>query len=146
MVVQMKIGNSVQIFTRSTNRRLKADLDEEEIEQSEQEGEDLELPIDLARRGHNLIIMAPIVGVTAEDISITVNQDTLFIHKSATPPPNRMDNYYIKECHWGPIAREVHLPLTVDSDNIQATLKDGVLTISLPIIQSISRTKVIKIR
>jgi len=145
MVVQMKIGSSVQIFTRSTNRRLPADLNDEDIEQPEIENE-LELPIDLASRGQNLIIMAPIVGADASDISITVNQDILFIHKSATPQPNRMDNYYIKECHWGPIAREVHLPVSVDADNIGATLKDGVLTITLPIIRSNSRTKVIKIR
>ena len=141
----MKIGNSVQIFTRSTNRRLPDSLDEEEIERPEID-DGLELPIDMSRRGQNLIIMAPIVGATAEDISITVNQDILFIHKSATPPGNRMDTYYTKECHWGPIAREVHLPLSVDADDIQATLKDGVLTITLPIIKSTSRTKVIKIR
>jgi len=145
MVVQMKIGNSVQIFTRSTSRRLEADLDQEENEQPDTDNE-LELPIDLARRGQQLIILAPIVGADASDISITVNQDILFIHKSATPPPSRMDNYYTKECHWGPIAREVHLPVSVDADNIEATLKDGVLTITLPIVQSTSRTKVIKIR
>ncbi|MBN2585048.1 Hsp20/alpha crystallin family protein [Patescibacteria group bacterium] len=141
----MKIGNSIQVFTRSTKRRLPTSLDEQNIEQSEIE-EDLELPIDLARRGQNLIIATPIVGASTEDISITVNQDILFIHKSATPISGRMDTHYIKECHWGPIAREVHLPLPVDADNIQATLKDGILTITLPIIKSTSRTKVIKIR
>ncbi|MFA5270051.1 MAG: Hsp20/alpha crystallin family protein [Patescibacteria group bacterium] len=141
----MKIGNSVQIFTRQTNRRLPASLEEAEIEEPEI-SEELELPIDLSRRGQNLIIMAPIVGATAEDVSITVNQDILFIHKGSTPPTNRMDTYYTKECHWGPIAREVHLPLSVDADDIQASLKDGILTITLPIIRSTSRTKVIKIR
>lgn len=141
----MKIGSPVQIFTRSSSRRLPIDLGEEEVEPTEP-SEELELPIDLARRGQNLVIMAPIVGADATDISITVNQDILFIHKSASPPPDRMDTYYAKECHWGPIAREVHLPLSVDADSISATLKDGVLTITLPIIKPTSRTKVIKIR
>ncbi|OGB75028.1 hypothetical protein A2810_03310 [candidate division Kazan bacterium RIFCSPHIGHO2_01_FULL_49_10] len=141
----MKISDSVQIFTRSTNRRLPTSLTDPEDELIETPDE-LELPIDVARRGQNLIIMAPIVGADASDISVTVNQDILFIHKGATPPPSRMDTYYTKECHWGPIAREVHLPLSVDADNIQAALKDGILTITLPIIKSTSRTKVIKIR
>jgi len=108
--------------------------------------EELELPIDLARRGQHLIILAPIVGATIDDISVTINQDILFIHKAAHPPADKVDNYYTRECHWGPIAREVHLPLPVDPNGAQATLKDGILKISLPVIKQTGRTKVIKIR
>ena len=140
----MGTDNSIQVSTRLINRP--APIQDTPDEYSLLNDEEMELPIDLARRGQSLVIMAPIVGATADDISITVNQDVLFIHKGPTAPSEKLDNYYNRECHWGPIAREVHLPLSVDPSGANATLKDGVLKIILPIIKPTSRTKVIKIR
>lgn len=144
MVVPMEIDNSPKVFTRPISRPAPVDFGG----QSEESlmDEELELPVDLARRGQSLIVLTPMVGVTADDVSITVNQDILFIHKSARPQAEKVDNYYVRECHWGPIAREVHLPLPVDPNGTQASLKDGILRISLPIIKQTGRTKVIKIR
>jgi len=107
--------------------------------------DEFELPIDMARRGRQLIIKTPIVGAIADDISITVNNDILFIHKSTSGQDNKVDNYYARECHWGPIAREVYLPLSVDPNKTKATLKNGVLKIILPIIEK-KKTKIIKIK
>jgi len=107
--------------------------------------DEFELPIDIARRGQQLIIKAPIVGAIADDISITINNDVLFIHKSTSSQSSKVDNYYTRECHWGPIAREVHLPLSVDPNKTKATLRNGVLKIILPIIEK-KKTKIIKIK
>jgi HSP20 family protein len=146
MVLKMVNDNSIQVSTRPFSQSATQDQTPADTETDWSAEEGVELPIDLARRGQTLIIRAPIVGATADDISVTVNQDILFIHKGATPPPTRVDNYYTRECHWGPIARELHLPLPVDPSGTQAKLKDGVLTITLPIIKQTGRTKVIKIQ
>ena len=107
--------------------------------------DEFELPIDMARRGRQLVIKAPIVGAVTDDISITINNDVLFIHKSTSGQDNKVDNYYTRECHWGPIAREIHLPLSVDPNKTKATLRNGILKIILPIIEK-KKTKIIKIK
>lgn len=106
--------------------------------------DEFELPVDIAKRGKKLIIKTPAVGVTEDDINITINNDTLFIHKGAVTEKEKMDTHYIKECHWGAIAREIHLPLSIDPSGTHATLQNGVLRITLPIIEK-KKTKIIKI-
>lgn len=107
--------------------------------------DDFELPVDIARRGRHLIITAPIVGVTADDINITINNDVLFIHKNNVNKKDKVDSYYIKECHWGAISREIRLPQPVDPALSKAELSNGVLKIVVPIIEK-KKTKVIKIK
>ena len=107
--------------------------------------DDFELPVDIARRGRHLIIITPIVGVTADDVNITINNDVLFIHKNNTTTKNKIDNYYVKECHWGAISREVRLPQPVDPTAAKAELLNGILKIIVPIIEK-KKTKVIKIK
>lgn len=106
--------------------------------------DEFELPVDIARKGGYLIIRAPVIGVKPEDINITINNDVLFIHKHATSETEKFDNYYVKECHWGPVGREVNLPVAVDPTGTEAALQDGVLRITLPIIAK-PKTKIIKI-
>lgn len=106
----------------------------------------IELPVDIARSGEHLIIQAPMVGAKNDDISITVNNDILYIHKTAaTAWEDKIDNYYVQECHWGSIAREVQLPVSVDPAGAKASLQDGVLKLILPIITN-RKTRIIKIR
>jgi len=107
--------------------------------------EEVEIPVDIARRGNRLIVTAPIVGANLEDVNVTVSHDILFIHKRETRPSEAVDNYYQQECHWGSIARELHLPVQVDPTHAEATLRDGILEITIPIISS-RKTKIVKIR
>lgn len=107
--------------------------------------DDFELPVDIARRGRHLIIITPIVGVAADDVNITINNDVLFIHKNNTTTKDKIDSYYIKECHWGAISREIRLPQSVDPIAAKAELLNGVLKIIVPIIEK-KKTKIIKIK
>jgi len=109
------------------------------------ESEEVELPVDISRQEDYLIVRAPLVGAKNEDISITVNNDILFIHKNNYTPEEKSDNYYVRECHWGPLAREIQLPVPVDPTGAKASLNDGILKIILPIREH-RQTRIIKIR
>ena len=107
---------------------------------------EVEFPIDISRRGDHLIIKAPMVGVKNEEIDLTVNNDILFIHKSPSGEATELvDNYYLQECHWGALSREIHLPVAVDPAGARASLQDGILKIILPILAH-KKTRIIKIR
>jgi HSP20 family protein len=41
-----------------------------------------------------------------------------------------VENYFLQECYWGEFSRSLVLPVPVKEDEIEAVLKDGVLTIS----------------
>ena len=120
------------------------DDDQDIGEDLEMEAE-IELPVDIARQDNHLVIKAPMVGAKNEDISITVNNDILYIHKEAHQHTEKFDNYYVQECHWGSIAREIQLPVAVDPTGAKASLQDGILKIILPIMSD-RKTRIIKIR
>lgn len=107
---------------------------------------EMELPVDIARHGDHLIIVAPMVGVKNEQIDLTINSDILYIHKIASDPPiNKIDNYYVQECHWGSLSREIQLPVAVDPVGAKASLQDGVLKIILPILGN-RKSRIIKVQ
>ncbi|MFH1088674.1 MAG: Hsp20/alpha crystallin family protein [Patescibacteria group bacterium] len=107
---------------------------------------EMELPIDIARRGDHLIITAPLVGVKNDQIDLTVNNDILYIHKVASDHhEEKIDNYYLQECHWGALSREIQLPVAVDPVGAKASLQDGVLKIILPILGN-RKSRIIKVR
>jgi len=41
-------------------------------------------------------------------------------------------DYYLQERHYGSFERSFEIPESVDSDKIQATVKKGLLTVTLP--------------
>ena len=63
------------------------------------------------------------------DVSIADNTLNLRGTLSGGAEDN-VDNYFIQECYWGEFARSIALPVTVKEDEIEAVLKDGVLTVS----------------
>ena len=43
---------------------------------------------------------------------------------------DEVENYFLQECYWGEFSRSLVLPVPVKEEEIEAVLKDGVLTIS----------------
>lgn len=105
-----------------------------------------ELPVDLIRTGNKLIIRTPIVGANADDINIIIENNTLTITKnSLREEPETSEYFYLQECHWGVLSRNIELPKEVDPERIKATLDDGILTVTLPLANK-SYTKVIAVK
>jgi len=69
-------------------------------------------------------------GVTSDDVDVTVVEDVLTV---VTERTNAEDQEYLRqERSYGVRERKFSLPARVDADNIEASLKHGVLTVSLP--------------
>ena len=52
------------------------------------------------------------------------------------------EDYYYQECYWGSFSRSVILPVDVEVDQAQASMKNGILTIRLPKIEKIKTKKI----
>ncbi len=92
-----------------------------------------ELAIDLCHTEKEIIIQSAVAGIKAEDISISVEKDVLIIKGSRVrPEQNKNCNYFIEECYWGNFSRKIIITEDIDPSRIDASMKDGILTIKVP--------------
>jgi len=77
-----------------------------------------------------ICIEAELPGVADKDLDITVHNGMLFIRGDRKPEEGR--RYLYNGRTYGRFERVVTLPEAVDTGDVQATMKDGVLRIELP--------------
>lgn len=108
---------------------------------SEYEGQ---LTIDMYQTKDNVIIKSTIAGVKPEDIDVTIANDMVTIRGERKRDfEASSEDYFYQECYWGSFSRSVVLPVDVDIENVEADLKDGILTVMLP---KAAKSKAKKIR
>lgn len=91
-----------------------------------------QLAVDVFETVDNFIIRAAIAGVTAEQIDITVNNDMVTIKGLRQVEEETEGAFLYQECYWGGFSRTIILPLPVKSEQVKATLKNGILRVLLP--------------
>ena len=105
-----------------------------------------QLNIDMYQTKDNVIIKSTIAGVRPEDIDITVANDMVTIKGARRKDENiPQDDYFYQECYWGNFSRSVIIPVDIDSENIEADLKDGILTVIIPKAAK-AKTKKVKVK
>jgi HSP20 family protein len=81
----------------------------------------------------NIVVNADIPGVEKGDINITVKGDMLEISAEKKEEKEEKEEGYIRrERRYRKFYRSIPLPAEVDRDKVEAEVKDGVLTISMP--------------
>lgn len=98
-------------------------------------GEELEgqLAVDVYQTKESVVIKAPIAGVKAEDIDVSVSEDVVTLRGERKEETEvSRENYYVQECYWGSFSRSVILPTSTVAEKAVASLKDGVLTLTIP--------------
>lgn len=106
--------------------------------------DDGQLLLDVYQDQKNIYIKSTIAGVKPEDLEISINNDMLTVRGVRRQDDEVEEkDYFYRECYWGGFSRSLILPTEVKSDKISATLKNGVLTITLP---KMERQKTIPIR
>jgi HSP20 family protein len=97
---------------------------------SDKEGQ---LLLDVFGDEENIYVKSTIAGVNPEDLEISIHNDMLTIRgKRSQETEVEEKDYFYQECYWGGFSRSIILPGEVKTDQISATLKDGVLIITLP--------------
>ena len=97
-----------------------------------------QLAIDVYQTRNELVIQSAIAGVKPENLDISMEGDVIIIRGSReklfedATHPTTPENYFAQECYWGPFSREVILPVEVDPGRVEATMKEGILTIRIP--------------
>lgn len=79
------------------------------------------------------IVTAELPGFDASNIDISVVSNTLTIQGEKTPIEHgEEDVLHRQECRTGKFQRSINIPFKVDSDNVVANFKNGVLNVTVP--------------
>lgn len=114
-------------------------------ESTDESGEG-QLTIDVFQTDEDIVIKSTIAGVNPEDLDVSINNDMVTIKgERKFEEEVSEENFYYQECYWGGFSRSVVLPVDVIAEKIEASLKNGILTIKLPKADT-NRTKKIKVR
>lgn len=89
--------------------------------------------IDVVDRNNEIMVRAEVPGIEKKDLTISVTDNLLTIKgQSKTELKQEEGDYHRREISSASFARSFTLPGTVDSAKAAASLKDGVLEITLP--------------
>lgn len=90
-----------------------------------------QLAVDVYETKERLVVKARTAGVNKNDLDVSISDNTLSIRGTLSAGSEEdVENYFVQECYWGEFSRSIALPVPVKEDEIEAVLKDGVLTVS----------------
>ncbi len=142
--VKTKKGKSIQEDVPAEKKEkaspVKKESKEPEDWLAESEGQ---LTIDVYQTPNEIVIKSTIAGVKPEDIDISITNDMITIKgRRQKDEEVKEEDYYYQECYWGPFSRSVILPVDVEVDKTDASMKNGILTIRLPKVEKVKTKKI----
>jgi HSP20 family molecular chaperone IbpA/uncharacterized membrane protein len=89
--------------------------------------------VEILQRGDRLVICADLPGIGRDSVDVEIQRDRVVIEgeRKEEPQPSDVPGFRRSERSYGPFHRTVPLPEGVDPDSARATMRDGVLEISL---------------
>ena len=79
--------------------------------------------------GEGAQITAELPGMEENDIEVNVYDDVLTIKGEKKEPKKE---YYVSERHYRSFHRSFHIPDSIDANKIEASFRNGLLTVTLP--------------
>ena len=88
--------------------------------------------LDLYQNNDNIVAVVELPGMRKEDIEISLQDGTLTISGERKEERGTEDGATRTERYTGKFRRSITLPTRVDANKVNATYKDGILTVTLP--------------
>lgn len=89
--------------------------------------------MDVYETGDAIVVVAEVPGLTREDIDIKIDQGNLVLQGERKFGKDvKEENYHRIERHVGRFSRSIALPPSVNTDAVEAKLRNGILEVTLP--------------
>lgn len=90
-------------------------------------------PLDVTENDDTFTVKAAVPGMNPEDLDITISDNVLTIKGETQEEEVRDDErVHLQERRFGSFMRSISLPTPVESDNVNATMNNGILTLQIP--------------
>ena len=95
------------------------------------------IPLDIVEEDGNILVHASLPGFNPDDITVSVEDDVLTIKGQTEEEHERKEGgYLLRERRSGSFYRSLRLPETVDAEKADPHYENGVLTITMPKVES----------
>jgi HSP20 family protein len=91
------------------------------------------MAMDAYRRGDTVFVHFDLPGVDAGSIELTAEQNTVTVGAERRWSPEQDDQIIAQERPQGSFTRQLMLGEHLDTENIEASYEDGVLTLQIPV-------------
>ncbi len=89
-------------------------------------------PVNIFEKGGDLVLVAELPGIKKEDLQLQVRGNTVRLAGERVINYGENVSYHRIERNSAKFDRTLKLPINVESDQVKAEYKDGILVISLP--------------
>jgi HSP20 family protein len=100
------------------------------------------MPMDVVRRGDQLVLTFDLPGIPLDAIDLTVERDQLTISAERTHERREGEEWLVHERPAGRYHRQLLLGDNLDTERIEANLHDGVLEVTIPVAEQAKPRKV----
>lgn len=118
---------------------------EDAMAEAPQNEREMVLSVDVITDDEGYEITALVPGLQAEDVAIEILNNTVTIRGAFKASVKEEAKYLVCELPSGAFSRVVSLPTAVDAGKVEASIRDGVLKLSLPKAEA-HRPKAIKVK
>ena len=91
------------------------------------------MPIDAYRQGEQFVVHFDLPGVAPDSIELTVERNVLTVHATRERANREDEELLVGERPHGTFSRQLFLGESLDTDRIDASCTDGVLTLRIPV-------------
>ncbi len=89
--------------------------------------------LDVYQTADEVVVKAAVPGCKPEDVNIDITGDTLTIKgENKAEQEVKREDYLYQERRYGAFSRTVILPSGLKSDKAEATIEEGILTLTIP--------------
>src|SRR3954465_11229646 len=100
------------------------------------------MPMDAYRGGDNFVAPLDLPGVDPGSIDLSVEGNTLTVSAERSVPQLENAEWTIAERPYGSYTRQLVLGRSLDTDALEASYHDGVLTLSIPVAEKARARKI----
>ena|SRR5712691_3574572 len=101
------------------------------------------IPMDVIEHDDSFEVRAAVPGVKPEDVEVVVQGERVTVRAEVRGDEERRgDNWLMREHRYGTMQRSITLPAPVSSDNAEARIENGVLTLRLPKVQGVQARRI----
>ena len=101
------------------------------------------VPMDAYRKGSEFVVHFDVPGINPDSIELTVEKNVLTVSAERTRHwGDEVDEVVVSERPVGTFSRQLFLGETLDSERIEASCDNGVLTLRIPVAEAAKPRKV----
>jgi HSP20 family protein len=98
--------------------------------------------VDVVDRENEVVVRAEVPGVNKEDLDVSVSDSSVTIRGEVKPTEEEKGEYYFREIGYGAFSRTIDLPAAVDTKKAKVRLKNGILEMMVPKLETARRHKI----